>query len=50
LGAAKGKRESQPMLTFFEISDDTEVYEYCVRVTIVDEELSALGSLCRDRP
>jgi len=49
LAAAKGKGESQPMLTFVEISDDTEVYEYCVLVTSVDEELSAFGSLYRDR-
>jgi hypothetical protein len=49
LTAAKGKRESQPMLTFVEISDDTEVYGYCVLVTTVDEELSAFGSLYRDR-
>jgi hypothetical protein len=32
--AAKDKVESQPMLTFVEISDDTEVYEYCVLVTM----------------
>jgi hypothetical protein len=49
LAAAKDKGAGQPMLTFIEISDETEVYEYCVLVTSVDEELSAFGSLYRDR-
>ena len=43
------KDKGQPMLTFVEISDDTEAYEYCVLATSVDEELSTFGSLYRDR-
>jgi Transposase DDE domain group 1 len=48
LAATKNNGE-QMMLTFVEIGDDTEVYEYCVLATSVDEELSAFGALYRDR-
>jgi hypothetical protein len=46
---AGGKKDGEPMmLTFVEISDDTEVYEYCVLATSMDEELSAFGFTTHD--
>jgi Transposase DDE domain group 1 len=46
---AKDDGGGQQMLTFVEVSTDTEVYEYCVLATSLEEELSAFGQLYRDR-
>ena len=49
LGLAQSDEDGAPQLSFAEIGEATEVYEYSVLVTSLDEETEAFGQLYRDR-
>ena len=49
LGLAQSDEDGTPQLSFTEIGEATEVYEYSVLVTSLEEETEAFGQLYRDR-
>ena len=49
LGLAQSDEDETPQLSFTEIGEATEVYEYSVLVTSLEEETEAFGQLYRDR-
>ena len=49
LGLAQSDEDGTPQLSFAEIGEATEVYDYSVLVTSLEEETEAFGQLYRDR-
>ncbi len=49
VGLRLSDEDGPPQLAFVEIGEATEVYEYSVLVTSLDEETVAFGQLYRDR-
>ena len=49
VGLSLGEEGGAPQLSFVEVSKATEVYEYSVLVTSLDETTEAFGQLYRDR-
>jgi len=49
LASAARAESDQPRLSFIEIDDGAEIWEYTVLVTSLEEETSAFGQLYRDR-
>jgi hypothetical protein len=49
VGLSESEPDGTPQLSFVEIGEAAEVYEYSVLVTSLDEETEAFGQLYRDR-
>jgi Transposase DDE domain group 1 len=49
VGLSRSDEDGTPQLSFVEIGEATEVYEYSVLVTSLDETTEAFGQLYRDR-
>src|SRR5208283_3097688 len=49
VGLSRRDEDGAPQLAFVEIGEATEVYEYSVLVTSLDEDTEAFGQLYRDR-
>jgi hypothetical protein len=49
VGFAESEPNGTPQLSFVEIGEAAEIYEYSVLVTSLDEETEAFGQLYRDR-
>ena len=49
VGLSSSDDGGPPQLAFVEIGEATEIYEYSVLVTSLDEDTEAFGQLYRDR-